>query len=122
MELQSANEIIDALAKGVHPVTGEAMSDESPYLTPAVVQALTVVSQALLTSHLRPRREAPPNAGKAWAPEDDAQLQAQFAGEGQDLKPLAIALGRTPFAVESRLIKLGKLPARIGRFGPPGGG
>jgi hypothetical protein len=40
-------------------------------------------------------------------------LDAVFAAGG-DLKPLAAALGRTLFAVESRLVKLGKLPPRSG--------
>lgn len=40
---------------------------------------------------------------------------------GVELKQLALDLGRTPFAVETRLIKLGKLPPRVGRFGAPAG-
>lgn len=121
MELQSARQIIDTLAQGVHPVTGELMPEDSPYNAPPVIRALFAVSRALEerpeggSAEARPR-PMPPNAGKPWASADDEQLAQRFV-EGMDLRPLAQELGRTRFAVESRLIKLGKLPAREqGRF------
>lgn len=120
MELQAAHQIIDTLAQGVHPVTGEAMPEDSPYNAPPVIRALFAVSQALQGKPARARRELPPNAGKPWVPEEDARLEAAFSG-GVDMKQLALDLGRTPFAVETRLIKLGKLPPRVGRFGVPAG-
>lgn len=120
MELQSARQIIDTLARGIHPDTGEAMPPDSPYNAPAVIRALHVVSRALetpaqATAADKPRPAAPANAGKPWAPEDDAVLEAGF-DRGADLKELADTLGRTRFGIEQRLIKLGKLPA------PAGGG
>ena len=113
MELQQARAIVKTLAQGIHPVTGEAMSEDSPYNAPPVIRALFAVSQALDERETRPRRQAPPNAGKPWSADEDAMLDAVFAAGG-DLKPLAQALGRTLFAVESRLVKLGKLPPRSG--------
>jgi hypothetical protein len=113
MELQSARQILDTLAQGIHPVTGEAMPDDSPYNAPAVIRALFAVSQALTEKPSRPKRDLPANTGKPWTAEDDARLEAAFA-RGAELKQLAGELGRTPFGVESRLVKLGKLPARPG--------
>ena len=113
MELQAARQIIDTLAQGIHPVTGEAMPADSPYNAPPVIRALFAVSQALADRPARPKRELPPNAGKPWDADEDARLEAAFAA-GAPLKPLAEDLGRTLFAVESRLVKLGKLPARAG--------
>ena len=113
MELQEARAIVNTLAQGVHPVTGEVMAEDSPYNAPPVIRALIAVSQALDNLQPRPRRESPPNAGKPWTADEDAMLDAVFAAGG-DLKPLAQALGRTLFAVESRLVKLGKLPPRSG--------
>ena len=118
MELQAAHQIIDTLAQGVHPVTGEAMAEDSPYNAPSVIRALFTVSQALQGKPARVRRDLPPNAGKPWAAEDDAKLGAAFA-VGVTVSQLAVELGRTAFAVETRLIKLGKLPPRLGRFGVP---
>ena len=125
MELQTARQIIDTLAQGIHPVTGEAMPDDSPYNAPPVIRALFAVSQALevegspATPKAARARTAPPvNAGKPWAPDEDAQLEAGF-DQGDDAKVLADKLGRTRFGIEQRLIKLGKLPAPAGggRFG-----
>ena len=119
MELQTAHQIIDTLAQGVHPVTGEAMPQDSPYNSPPVIRALLTVSQALVTGkQVRPRREQPPNSGKPWAPEEDSWLDAAFTA-GREIKQLASELGRTPFAVETRLVKLGKLPVPVGRYGSP---
>ena len=111
MELDAARTIIDTLAQGIHPVSGEVMPDDSPYNAPPVIRALFAVSQALKASPRR--RNLPPNTGKAWAEEDDALLLAGFDG-GAEPKDLARQLGRTRYAVEARLVKLGKLPAGTG--------
>ena len=113
MELQEARAIVNTLAQGIHPVTGEAMPDDSPYNAPPVIRALLAVSQALDEKPAGARRQQPANAGKPWDADEDAMLDAVFSAGG-DLKPLAEALGRTVFAVESRLVKMGKLPPRSG--------
>lgn len=123
MELQQARAIVETLAQGIHPVSGELMDADGPYNEPAVIRALFTVARALEGREGRgpkepaERRPAAPNQGKPWAPEDDAKLDAAFAA-GADLKPLAQELGRTTFALEARLVKLGRLPPRSGmRFG-----
>ena len=127
MELQIARQIIDTLAQGIHPITGEAMPDDSPYNAPPVIRALHTVSRALESASASPaaadaapraRRNAPPNAGKAWSPQEDAALETAFDA-GIPLKQVAQELGRTAYAVEQRLIKLGKIaaPAGGGRYG-----
>jgi hypothetical protein len=123
MELQTAREIIDTLAQGIHPVTGQAMPEDSPYNAPPVIRALFAVSQALdgaATGRLRrPRGELPPNTGKPWSASDDEQLRIGFDA-GTPTRDLAAALGRTRWAVESRLVKLGAMP--LGRGGVPPNG
>lgn len=123
MELQQARAIVETLAQGIHPVTGELMDADGPYNEPVVIRALFTVARALEGSEGKATREAgerrsgAPNQGKPWAPEDDAKLEAAFV-DGADLKPLAQELGRTTFALEARLVKLGRLPPRSGmRFG-----
>ena len=130
MDLQIARQIIDALAQGIHPVTGEAMPEDSPYNAPPVIRALHAVSRALeeapgrapegpaAAEEARPRAAPPPNAGKRWSPQEDSALEIAFDA-GIPLKQVAQELGRTSFAVEQRLIKLGKVeaPAGGGRFG-----
>jgi hypothetical protein len=127
MELQIARQIIDTLAQGIHPVTGEAMPEDSPYNAPPVIRALHAVSRALegapagseAAEAPRSRRAGlPPNAGKAWSAQEDAALETAFDA-GIPVKQVAQELGRTVFAVEQRLIKIGKVagPASGGRFG-----
>ena len=119
MELQIARQIIDTLAQGIHPLTGEAMPEDSPYNAPPVIRALHAVSRALegdaepASASSRPRRQPPPNAGKAWTSQEDAALETAFDA-GIALKQMAQELGRTPFAVEQRLVKLGKVAAAAG--------
>jgi hypothetical protein len=119
MELQAARQIIDTLAQGIHPVTGEVMPEDSPYNAPPVIRALFAVSQALdgappiEASAGRSRRELPPNAGKAWLAQEDGKLETAFAA-GIDMKQIAQELGRTTWAVEARLAKLGKIPPKPG--------
>ena len=111
MELQNARQIIDTLAQGIHPVTDEAMPEDSPYNAPPVIRALFAVSQALEAgTSAKPRRarDLPPNTGKPWAAEDDEQLRSGFEA-GTPTKDLAAALGRTRWAIESRLVKLGMM-------------
>lgn len=122
MELQIARQIIDTLAQGVHPVTGEAMPEDSPYNAPPVIRALHAVSRALEDTAVGPAAEAAkprraPNAGKAWSAQEDAALETAFDA-GIALKQVAQELGRTAFAVEQRLVRLGKIaaPAGGGRF------
>lgn len=128
MELQSARLIIDTLAQGIHPVTGEPMPHDSPYNAAPVIRALVTVSRALdsepagavVVTHKAPRTRAPApaNAGKPWAAEDDAALCSAFDA-GVEQKDIAQQLARTRFGIEQRLIKLGKLPPAIGggRYG-----
>jgi hypothetical protein len=124
MELQIARQIIDTLAQGIHPVTGEAMPEDSPYNAPPVIRALHAVSRALEGAGVgealpdKPRRNPPPNAGKAWKPQEDAALETAFEA-GIPLRQVAQELGRTAFAVEQRLVKLGKIAAPAGgaRYG-----
>jgi len=125
MELQIARQIIDTLAQGIHPITGEAMPDDSPYNAPPVIRALHAVSRALeglvpgpAEDPSKRRRSPPPNAGKPWTEQEDAALEIAFDA-GIPIKQAAQELGRTAFAVEQRLVKLGKIqaPAGGGRYG-----
>ena len=110
MEIDIARNVIGQLSQGIHPVSGKRMPPESPYLEPLVIGALHAAAQAL---EARPRKASPPNAGKAWAPGDDDKIGAAFAA-GLDFKAIAQEIGRTSFAVQSRLVKLGHLPPQPG--------
>ena len=82
MELQRLRQIVDTLAQGIHPVTGEAMPEDSPYNAPSVIRALFTVSQALQASQLGVRHGLPSNAGKPWTAEDDAKFGGRLSPSG----------------------------------------
>jgi len=114
MELQIAREILNVLAQGIHPVSGEVMPPDSPYNEPPVIRALFTVSQALEKCDApKSRREMPAHAGKTWTGEEDDKLLAAFDA-GQQIKQMALELGRSRVAVEARLVKLGKVEGRPG--------
>lgn len=109
----TALEIVECLAKGIDPLTGEILSEHGPLNDPAVIRALFEAANALRTSPApgQPNAEAnprPANAGNAWPPEEDLRLLADFDA-GVTPKELARKHGRTPGAIKSRLVKLGRI-------------
>lgn len=116
--LQSARQIVDTLAQGIHPITGEVLAEDDPHNAPPLIRCLFAVSQALDAppKPAKARREPPANAGKPWQPEEDAKLETAFAA-GVSEKDIAGELGRTAWAVEARLVKLGRKPPRPGLRG-----
>jgi hypothetical protein len=109
MSPQEALPIIQNLADGIDPLTGEVLSDQSPFNQPQVIralfaalQALTLATDAEVPQTVREKRVA--NAGNAWTPEEDERLLKAFdAGIG--VKELAAQHGRTTGAIKSRLVK-----------------
>ena len=111
-----AQRVIDALANGVDPGTGELLPGDGPLGSASVVRALFVASKALTESSRRTLLEAnrPGKAGKPWSPEEDAQLLQAFDG-GQEVRELANRHERSAGGIRSRLVHLGRIqePARV---------
>jgi hypothetical protein len=110
MDLSEACDILESLAEGIDPHTGDALSDESPYNHPRVIRALYSALLALQTSvpGSRAKQELPANAGKPWGETEDGQLLAAFDA-GSRINDLAKLHHRTRGAIQSRLIRLGRL-------------
>lgn len=108
METEQAQQIIRALAQGIDPHTGETYSGDSPYQHPQTVRALYIALDALQQG--RKVKKLPENAGKPWSPHEDAELAREFDA-GKSIDGLASLHLRTPWAVKTRLVKLGKLEA-----------
>ena len=121
MEKQAALHIIQALAQGIDPHTGETFPADSPYQHPETVRALFQAAQALAESPVeRPRRSsqgAPENAGKPWSDEEDQMLVAVF-DTGKAISALAEQHRRSRVAIQARLVRLGKIepPVQGPRF------
>src|SRR5215831_1111437 len=112
MERDSAAKILQILADGIDPATGEPFPASSPYQRADVVRALFVAVQALGNT---PRSRTAPqdkpgleNAGQPWSQEEDARLGRAFDA-GKSVEMLAEEHKRSRFAIEARLVKLGRI-------------
>ena len=114
MEKEQTLRILNALANGVHPATGEQFPAESPYQHPDTVRALfeavRTMEQGRAPAGERPQRPAsmPGNTGLRWTSEEEERLIAAFDA-GRAVDELARAHNRTRAGIEARLVKLGKL-------------
>lgn len=112
--------ILNALANGIHPATGQQFSADSPYQHPDTVRALFSAVRALegTTDEAKPARaqagprpaSGPANLGSRWTPEEEQRLAAAFDA-GKRVSELATLHGRSVAAIEARLLKLGKIDA-----------
>ena len=110
MNETQALHIVESLANGVDPETGEVYPPESPYQRAHIVRALFVARQALekATETERRRQNLPANTGKPWSSEEDDRLATAFH-EGRSMIELARAHERTRGSIQARLVKLGKI-------------
>jgi len=111
MDNSEAIRIVQALANGINPVTGEIFPDASPYNDPAVIRALFEALSALEKLGQREKRSFPEHAGKPWTPEEDKSLFASF-DRGTPVRQMAAEHGRTEGAIAARLVRLGRLSDR----------
>ena len=104
MDITRAKEIIELLADGVNPLTGEVLSDDDCCNQVEVVRALHTVLCHLSTKNLQ--KELPKNAGKPWTKEDDKKLQELYSS-GMTKQDICIEFNRSFGSITSRLKKLG---------------
>ena len=119
MEKEQTLKILNALANGVHPATGEKFAADGPYQHPDTVRALFAAMRAVeggaaaaAPAPAAERRPALPQsgAGSRWSPEEDQRLASAF-DSGQPVDALARAHNRSRAAIEARLVRLGKMDA-----------
>jgi len=115
MDRQQTLRILNALAQGVHPGTGEQFGADSPYQHPDTVRALFAAMRAVEAAPVAaaaPQQNGPAlgNTGTRWTTEEEERLAAAFDG-GQSVADLAQAHNRSRAAIEARLVRLGKLDA-----------
>jgi hypothetical protein len=108
-----AHQIIDTLAKGIDPDTGEMLHLDSCLNNPHTIRALFLASKAL--DAVARRSEAnegrPGKAGKPWsAPEEERLLRAFDAGATVD--ELASNHERSSSGIASRLVRFGRIKDR----------
>ena len=116
MEREQTLKILNALANGVHPATGEVFAADSPYQQPETVRALFEAVRLIEAAPVR--RETPtaePRAGETpanpfvrWTSEEEERLAAGFDA-GKTSAELARLHNRSRAAIEARLLKMGKI-------------
>ena len=113
MTPSEARKILELLADGVDPETGEVLPGSSPYNSPMVIRALFAALNALNATPGQERRnpDLPPNSGKAWSAAEDSEMLALFDA-GVQVKEIAAKHSRTPGSIASRLVRLGRIKER----------
>jgi len=132
MDREQTLRILNALANGVHPATGEKFGPDSPYQHPDTVRALFEALRAVdagqapvaATEHKPAFPQS--GAGSRWTVEEEQRLASAFDA-GKTVDELARAHSRSRASIEARLVRLGKLDASAVttqfRYPPkPGGG
>ena len=121
MEREQTLRILNALANGVHPATGEQFAADGPYQHPDTVRALFQAMRAVegdgtqATTAQAPapaRKPALPQTGSGsrWSAEEEQRLASAFDA-GRTVDELARAHGRSRAGIEARLVRLGKMDA-----------
>ncbi len=102
--------ILQALADGANPFTGEGFPGDSVYQDPRLIRALFAAVQSLEQAAGRrsTRKDLPPNTGKKWAQEEEQKLAVGFES-GRSIEELAVVHQRTYGSIEARLAKIGKI-------------
>ena len=117
MEIRRAQRIVEILAQGVDPATGETFAPDSPYNEPQIIRALFTVHEFVRRARKPPmslderRREnvdlgRPKNYGLPWTEEARAQVATAFQ-DGQTIAELAAAFERTHGAIQAELVRQG---------------
>jgi hypothetical protein len=115
VEHQQALRILNALANGVHPATGEVFVSDSPYQHPDTVRALFEAVKCMQSlkppvqqSQGKQTDSVPGNTFVRWTSNEEQRLVAGF-DSGKTTAELAKLHNRSRAAVEARLLKLGKI-------------
>ncbi|MCD8146949.1 MAG: hypothetical protein LUD84_06695 [Clostridiales bacterium] len=108
MELKRAKEILELLADGTDPMTGELLPEDHVCNKPDVVRALHTV---LRNVSEKKKRDLPTNAGQPWTEDADNTLREMFQ-RGCTNREMQDFFQRTEGAISSRLAKLGLIASR----------
>lgn len=102
--------IIDALAMGVHPFTGEPLPAGHVMHRPPVIRALFAVLRCIDVEATQEDNSKEngryPRGGEPWTKEEETQLANEFERKMKTTE-IANLHGRTSGAITSRLARLG---------------
>ncbi len=100
-------QVLEKLADGFDPATGQRLPADTPCRQPYVRRALFTAIERLQAAERQAQRQAvPAKAGSAWTAGEDRELRLELAA-GTRLADMATAHARTPGAILTRLVHLG---------------
>jgi len=106
MDIESAKTIIQQLADGVDPYSGERFPSGSPYQQADTVRALHLALEALTKLRRSTARKTGP--GRGWTEDEEQELLREF-DDKLDVEEIAAKHERTKGAIWARLEKLGRI-------------
>ena len=123
MDTHKHIEVLEALANGIDPITGEILPNQSPYNHPEIIRSIFQVVDHLknpLRKAKKPKKTLeekraenlekglPRNAGISWNDQERQELKNSFASQCS-IGEIALKHERTTGAIRSELKKLGLL-------------
>lgn len=111
MDIIRAKEILEVLADGVNPMTGEVLPDTDSCNHVEVVRALHTALKHINTEPEKSKYPQPENAGKPWTKEEEEILCRMF-DTGCTKKEICNHFQRTEGAIAARLVRLGRINER----------
>ena len=111
MDIIRAKEILEMLADGVNPMTGEVLPYSDSCNQVEVVRAIHAVLKHIAVEPEKPKRPMPENAGKPWT-KDDEEILCRMFDTGCTEKEICNHFQRSSGAIAARLVRLGKIEAR----------
>ena len=106
MDTDRAVEIVQTLADGVDPYSGERFPSDSPYQQADTVRALHLALEGLTKLRRSTARMTGP--GRAWIDDEEQELLREF-DDKLDVEEIAARHERTKGAISARLEKLGRI-------------
>ena len=111
MDIVRAKEILEIIADGTHPNTGELLPKYDSCNQVEVVRAFHTVLKHLNAKADKVKPPQTENAGKPWTKEDEEILCRMF-DTGCSRKEICNHFQRSRGAIAARLVKLGKISSR----------
>jgi hypothetical protein len=103
--------VLNLLARGIHPVTGEVLDDGGCWNDPSVIRALLFAVDCLsqmrqTTQRVEKSKTLQDRSGKAWSPHEDSELRIGFERQ-ETLQHLSNRHKRSRGAIIARVTHLG---------------
>lgn len=114
MDIEKALTVIEALAAGHDPVSGEVLGSDhlcqKSDVIRALLQARNLVEREARRERAlkRARLSLPSNTGKSWTSDEDSVLVQRFR-TGASITDMATLHARTHGSIQARLEKLGQI-------------